>query len=481
MTAALDLAPAARAAWRVSPLGYGIRLSDLKRWRHSAAISRAFVETTQDKAGGRLIVTVPPQYGKSEIVSVHGPAWALDHHPRKRLVIAGYEHNFARRWGGKVRDLIANHPDEFRVRVTGGTRAAAGEWTTTAGGGLFCTGIGGPLTGRGADGMIIDDPFKNWAEAASPTIRDNVWEWWRSVARTRLQPGAWVVVCMTRWHEDDLVGRLTNPAKNPDAARWRVLRLPALAEEPDDRLPGFDPTGRQPGEPLEPRRYSLEEVQSLTRDLGPYLAAGMLQQRPSPEEGGVFKRSWWRYYDRMPQPHTFDLVWASWDMAFKDTATSSYVVGQVWGLRDADRFLLDQVRGRMGWLETKAAVSQLHAKWPRAVPILVEDKANGPAILAELGATIPGLEPFSPGQDSKYVRALSISGYVSAGNVWLPSPELADWVLGYVEEHANFPNATNDDQVDATSQALRWLANRMEAAGGPPGDEYDDHRLRGRR
>jgi predicted phage terminase large subunit-like protein len=440
----------ARTAWRASPAGYGLRLiPGFQLWRHIAALSKAYV-WAMTTPGARLIVNMPPQYGKSILTSLAGPVWALDHWPTKRIALASYEANFALRWGRQVRDLIVANPTDLRVRIRGDAAAAAGDWETTEGGGMLTTGAGGPLTGRSVDAMIVDDPHKNWQEAHSALIRDNVWDWWRSTVRTRLQPGAPVIVVATRWHAADLAGRLTDPKENPDFDRWRVLRLPAIAEGDDD------PLGRREGEVLEPRRFSTAEVLSFRRDLGSQLFAGLYQQRPSPAGGGIIKRSWWKWYSMRPGLPRFDEIIASWDMAFKETATSSYVVGQVWGRIGADIYLLDQVRDRMDFPSTIVAVLNLSAKWPMARAKLVEDKANGPAVIATLARKVPGLIAVQV-EGSKEARLHAVSPLIEAGNVFLPDPVLAPWIGDFVEELSQFPSAPHDDMVDACAQALSRL------------------------
>jgi predicted phage terminase large subunit-like protein len=188
--------------------------------------------------------------------------------------------------------------------------------------------------------------------------------------------------------------------------------------------------------------------------MGSYAAAGQLQQRPSPAEGGILKRHWWRFYREAPRQ--FSEVIQSWDCAFKDTRTSDFVVGQVWGRNGADKYLLDQVRGRMDCPATIQAVKRLSEKWSQAQAKLVEDKANGPAVIATLKHEIAGLIAVNP-EGGKEVRAHAVSAQIEAGNVYLPDPTIAPWITGFIEECAAFPNGAYDDQVDAMSQALNRL------------------------
>lgn len=382
---------------------------------------------------------MPPRHGKSELTSHWFPVWYLDHFPDRNIILTSYEADFASNWGRRVRNSILEHSDQLRVRISEDS-AAANRWVTTEGGGMVTAGIGGPITGRGAHVLIIDDPVKNAEEAHSKTYRDRAWEWFISTAYTRLEPGGSVIIVMTRWHEDDLVGRVLSMTDEV----WEEVKLPAIAEE-------NDPIGRKPGEALWPERYDENELKRIKNTVGSYVWNALYQQKPSPAEGGIFKRSWWKYYSE--PPGEFDEIIQSWDMTFKDTDTSDYVVGQVWGKKGANKYLLDQVRAKMDFPTTIQALRNLSAKWPKARAKLVEDTANGPAVIATLRKEIPGLIPVTP-QGSKEARAYAVSPQVEAGNVYIPDPRRCPWVNDFIEECAAFPNGANDDQVDAMTQAL---------------------------
>lgn len=413
-------------------------------------------------AGGdvsRLIWSMPPQEGKSERVSRRFPAWMLRRTPDLRIAIASYEQRVATRWGRAIRNDIAEHP-ELGLTVRRDT-SAAHEWQLAGHrGGVYSVGIGGALTGRPVDLLLIDDPVKGRAEADSEVYREACWDWWTNVARTRLAPGAPVVLILTRWHEDDLAGRLLVSDRG-----WELVNIPAQAD--DD-----DPLGRVPGEFLvSARGRTPQDWEDIRRDVGERVWSALYQGRPSPAEGALLKRGWWRYYpapmwreqqDGSMHVHDVDQVIASWDMTFKDTRSSDYVVGGVWALRGANAYLLDVVRDRMDFPTTCRAVQALAAKWPQAHAKLVEDKANGSAVIAQLRSVVSGLVPINP-TESKEARASAVSPYVEAGNVWLPDPQLAPWVASFVEECSAFPNGTHDDQVDMATQALARL---MLTGGG---------------
>jgi len=255
---------------------------------------------------------------------------------------------------------------------------------------------------------------------------------------------------MTRWHEDDLAGRLLKEMK-AGGQQWTVLELQAVAGE-------NDALGRKPGEALWPEYGYNEAWAAETKvDVGTYFWNALYQQHPSSPEGEMLKRGWWKFYKAIPAD--LQEVIQSWDMTFKDSDGSDYVTGGVWGRKGADKYLLDQVRGRMDFPTTLAAVKALTAKWPEARAKLVEDKANGPAVIATLKREIPGLIPVEP-RGSKMARVAAVSPEIEAGNVYLPDPSIAPWVNDFIEECSAFPNGKHDDQVDQMSQALLRFSQR---------------------
>jgi len=420
----------------------------------------------------RTIIVMPPQEGKSQRVTRRGVEWLLKHNPDTRVAICSYELSVARRFGRTIRDDVRENPDAFGFTLRRDVSAQA-EWQLLGyQGGVVSVGVGGALTSRPVDLLIIDDPIKDAKQADSETYRDSVWEWWTKTASTRLSPGAPVVLILTRWHDDDLAGRLI---KAEDGHRWKVLRIPAQADH-DPNEGETDPLGREPGEYLASARGRTDDQwEAIKVQAGSRGWQALYQGRPSSATGTIFKRENWRYYDT-PQWITrpdgsrlvtqADDILASWDMAFKDLESSDYVVGQVWIRRGAETFLLDQVRGRWDFPETCRQLIAFSAKWPQALLKLVEDKANGTAVIAALRRTVPGLVPEEP-DGSKEARAAAVSPLQEARQMWLPSPLLDHdpdtgeapyaWVADFVEEHAAFPTGTHDDQVDAQTQANKRL------------------------
>lgn len=389
---------------------------------------------------------MPPQEGKSTRVARDFPLWYLQRRPLARLAIASYGEDLAVRNGKLVRNAIANNP-QLGLTLASGDKAVR-DWRLGNGiGGVRSVGIGGGITGHAVDLLIIDDPIKSQAEADSKTYRESVWEWWRTEAASRLSPGAPVVLILTRWHHDDLAGRLLSEPKST----WRLLNIPAQAEATDDIL------GRAPGEfMLSTRGRTAAEWEIRKAEAGSRTWAALYQGHPSPSEGGMFARDRWRTWNVAPNL-AGAIVCQSWDMAFKGTDNSDYVVGQVWAKIGADLYLLDQVRGRWGFAETCQQMLALTAKWPQAVAKLVEDTANGPAVMDALKGQIGGLIPVTP-QGGKVSRAAAASALQEAGNIHLPAAHAAPWVGDLIEEAAAFPSGTHDDQVDALTQAVTRLA-----------------------
>lgn len=222
-----------------------------------------------------LMVMMPPRHGKSETTSYYTPAWVIENNHHARVILASYEADFAASWGRKVRNLLENNKHELSVRIAGDSSAAE-RWHTTEGGGMFTAGVGGPITGKGGDVLILDDPIKNAEQAYSATYRDKVWDWWGSTFLTRREPGASVIMVLTRWHDDDIAGRVLK--ENGDD--WDVLRFPAIAE-------GADELGRQAGDALWPGRYNAERLASMRRQVGNYVWGALYQQTPPNLEGGA--------------------------------------------------------------------------------------------------------------------------------------------------------------------------------------------------
>jgi predicted phage terminase large subunit-like protein len=448
--------------------------------------------------GARLLISLAPQEGKSQRVTRVSSLWALTRNPETRIGIASYAQSLAEGFGREVRNTITTfNGDEGTLDL--GLRIApdygsAKRWQLDGHrGGIVCVGIGSGLTGRPLDALCIDDPFADAEQAGSAYYRERVWDWWQSVGAPRLAPGAPAIVILTRWHEDDLAGRLVAAE---DGHRWRVINIPALADH-DPEKGQSDPLGREPGEWLQSARgRTVAEWEQIRIQAGSRVFTALYQGKPSPDAGNVWQRQWWRRYQvplwsqhpAVPGaylvPECDELI-MSWDMAFKDTKGSDFVVGQVLARRGADVFLLDQVHKRLSFTDTLTAFTAMVARWPQAVAKYVEDKANGTAVISTLKSKIPGLVPVNP-TDSKYGRATAVAPFIEAGNVFLPAPEIALFdTEAFIDECAAFDNGAHDDQVDAMSQALAellldgngaqawiaWAKRKAEAAAAENGSE----------
>ncbi len=404
-------------------------------WPHLVYAREQIIEALR-KPNARIMLFWPPQHGKSELVTVRLPVYWLEQDPRRRVGIGAYSQNYANTMSRKARRVALERLDLDRGQLG---KTGVEEWATVQGGTFKAVGVGAGITGNPLDGFIIDDPIKDRPQAESQVYRDRCWEWYTDAVLTRLQEGAPLILILTRWHEDDLAGRIL---QSESGSNWTVVKLPALAE-------ADDPLGRAEGEPLCPARFSLEYLLGRRAELGAYSFGSLYQQRPSPAEGGVIKRAWLQYYTELPK--TFDKLIMSWDMSFKDRTDSDWVVGQVWGVVGADFYLVTQVRGHWDFPETVKQVLSLIERYPTAAPRLIEDKANGTAVIQSLRRKVNRLVAVTP-RESKQARLEAVSDFFEAGNVWLP--QNAPWIEDYVEELAAFPNAAHDDQADSTSQAL---------------------------
>lgn len=409
-----------------------------------------------DTPDGRLALSLAPQEGKTSLVVLAGILWSLRRNPDLRIILGTYNQSLGNRNGRLVRNAIEANP-QFGLTIAP-DNGAKHEWSiANHAGGLVSVGRGVGIAGRPADLLVVDDPFKE-GEAQSETIREEAWDWWTEGLATRLAPDATVVVVHTRWHTDDLIGRLLERDKH---AGWSYLNIPAECDQPDT-----DPLGRQAGEFMESaRRRTRQQWEQRKKTAGSRVWNALYQGRPAPSEGGMVKRDWWQYYDQPlwieldnGQRRTLgmDAVLISADLTFKGEDHSDYVAIGVWARRGPNAYLLDQVRGHYDFPETIRRLEALCARWPDAALKIIEDKANGPAVIATLRHRIPGIVAEIP-QGSKVARLAAVSPLIEAGNVHLPNPQLAPWIGDYVEEFAGFPNAAHDDQVDHTTQGLNRL------------------------
>lgn len=422
-----------------------------------------FLESVQAGQSPRLIICMPPRSGKSEISSRRFPAYALGRFPDLNIIACSYSADLSSRFNRDVQRIIDAPPfaeifPDVGLSGRNVRNDARGSYIRTSdlfeivghAGSYRSTGVGGGITGQGADILIIDDPIKDRAEASSETVRNGVWDWYTSTAYTRLSPGGGVIVMATRWHMDDLIGRLIVRSDTGAGDRFAVVSYPAIAEH--------DEPHRRAGEALHPSRYPLARLEEIRRAIGSRDWEALYQQHPVPDGGALFRAEWIRRWTQSSLPPEFDTTVMSFDMTFKETSDSDYVVGQIWGVKGASFYLLDQVRGRMDFVRTRQVFLEFARKWPQCLAKLVEDKANGTAIINSLSSTVTGLIPVTP-HESKEARASAVAPLWEAGNVYIPADTEANWAGDFVREILEFPSGAHDDQVDAMTQALSYLAS----------------------
>lgn len=423
----------------------------------SETVCAALDKFVDDVNGGKrpiLILQAPPQHGKSEMVSRKLPAYLLGINSELRIGAASYSDELANAMAQDVRRNLSSH-EHLRLFPIAAKKGKfdvnrMGEFTAPGGTGSYLgVGVGAGLTGRPIDIGIIDDPVKNEKEALSPVTKEGHWNWYQSVFTTRLSENSGQIVMATSWAEDDLPARIA--AHYRGDSRLTHLLFPAI-NLPDEVA--YD--AKLPEGALVPQLHSIEKLRETKALLSGYWWSALYQQSPKALGGNIFKDFGVQHYLPKDLPAKFDKVVASWDCTFKDTDGTDFVVGQVWGKYGANAYLLHQVRGRLSFSRTVAEVVSLKHLYPSICAILIEDKANGPAVIDVLKSQVPGILPIEP-DGSKEARAHAVTAYWEAHNVWLPSPDVAPWVVEYINEVTRFPAGANDDQVDAMTQALRHL------------------------
>ncbi|MGH7071957.1 MAG: phage terminase large subunit [Acetobacteraceae bacterium] len=411
----------------------------------------------------RLIINVPPRHLKSLAASVALPAWWLGHDPAAQVLCVSYAHDLADKHARDCRRIMQSdwYRALFATRLSA-DRQAVGEFVTTAQGYRLSTSVGGVLTGRGADVIIIDDPLKP-EEALSDRERETVNEWYDHTLLSRLndkRTGA-IVLIMQRLHEDDLTGHVQA------AEEWNTLALSAIAAEDEehccDTAFGSRRFRRRAGEPLHPAREPLAILEELRRTLGPYHFAGQYQQAPAPLGGGMIKGGWFLSYTPATEPTPFDRILQSWDTANKATELADYSVCTTWGLKDRHLYLLHLLRKRLDYPNLKRAVREQVGLYPADV-ILIEDKASGTQLIQELTAEgLYAVTRYAPSGD-KIMRLHAVTAMIENGFVHLPAT--APWLADYLHELTTFPKGRHDDQADSTAQALDWVKQDAIGPGG---------------
>lgn len=417
----------------------------------------------------RLMIFMSPQEGKSVRTSQRFVEWMLTRNPDLRVAVVSYADEMARRWGSDIKlDAVTfdgtDDTIDLGIRLRADSRAA-GRWQIDGHkGGVYCVGVAGALTGKPVDLLVIDDPIKDLEQAQSSAYRERAWRFWQAVAVPRLGPGARCVLIQTRWHEDDLAGRLL---KN-EPGRWRVVSIPAVAESADD------PLGRKAGEPMVSARGDRDWA-AIRSSVGEYVWAALYQQRPAPAAGGLFKRSSLRYWGALPADTTrhgtaggrrvdlggrvvyLDDCWRflTVDLAASTKTSADYTVAGVWAISPVgDLILLDGERGQVEEAAHFNIVRSLRERWA-ADTVFVESRMFGTTLVYDLGQSGIPISELKADTD-KVTRALPAAARADTGRLWLPSA--GDWVPEWVDELLAFPNATHDDVVDVVAYAARVVA-----------------------
>ena len=412
---------------------------DFIEGRHHKIIGEKFNKIAQGKLK-RLIVCLPPRHTKSEFASTFFPAWMMGLRGNLKIIQTTHTAELAVRFGRRVRNIIDSddYQNVFPNLSLEADNKSAGRWTTNQGGESFYAGVGGAITGRGADLLIIDDPVSE-QDALSPTAMDGVYEWYTSGPRQRLQPGGIIVIVMTRWSTKDLVGKVLKKQGDDYADQWEVIEFPAIMPESDT--------------PLWPEFWKIEELLSVKASLPVSIWNAQWMQNPTAEEGSIVKREWWRRWETDVPAYSY--VIQSYDTAFSKKETADYSAITTWAvfeyLDQEQIILLDAKRVRLDFPELKKLAWEEYKYWEPDC-ILIEAKASGTPLTQELrrmGIPVTAYTP-SRGQD-KIARMNSVAPIFESGMVWCPDQDFADEV---VEEMASFPYGDHDDYCDSSTMAL---------------------------
>ena len=394
----------------------------------------------------RTMLLMPPRHGKSLLCTEIFPAWFMGRHPDRSIITVTYGQGLSDDFGRKVRNLITSpvHRLIFPNCQLADARSVR-RFTTTAGGSYYAVGRGGPITGRGAHLLLLDDVLKGSEEARSQVIRQRLHDWFAEDAYTRLQPGGVAINLQTTWHKDDLAGRLLRE----HGSEWHPVILRAIAEQ--------DESFRRNGEALWPERFPLGQLLKIQANIGSKAFGSLYQQRPTADEGTVFKKIWWRYYDGKYGTDDFFRVVYSWDTAYKTGSQNDFSVCTVWGQTRAPfrYYLLGFWRGRVEFPELKRNVIAMAERGPHPSAILVEDEANGQSLIQALKySTALPITAIRVDRD-KLTRAQAATPVIEAGQVFLP--DNTPYLQTFLDEMSQFPVGVHDDIVDSTVQALNYL------------------------
>lgn len=417
--------------------------------RHHAKMADAFERVARGECK-RLIINMPPRHTKSEFASYLLPAWFLGNYPHKKIIQCSHTAELAVGFGRKVRNLVDTDTfhNIFPDLLLSSDSKAAGRWNTSKGGDYFAIGIGGAVTGKGADVLIIDDPHSEQEAAiaeVNPDIYDKTYEWYTSGPRQRLQPGGAIIIVMTRWSKRDLTGQILKDAvANESIGEWEVIEFPAIL--PSDK-------------PLWPEFWELEELLKVKRDVPNSKWMAQYQQNPVSESAAIVKREWWNTWDSDVPPNC-DFVLQSWDTAFEKTQRADYSACTTWGVfykpddngvEQANIILLNAFRDRMEFPLLKQTAIEEYREW-QPDSVIIEKKASGAPLIYEMRAMGIPVQDFTPTRgNDKISRLNAVSDLFASGRVWAPATR---WAEEVIDEVAEFPAGTHDDYVDTVSMAM---------------------------
>jgi len=416
--------------------------------RHHVRMARAFERVTNGELK-RLIINMPPRHTKSEFASYLLPAWFLGKYPHKKVIQTSHTAELAVGFGRKVRNLVdqPTYREIFSGVELQADSKAAGRWATNAGGDYFAIGVGGAVTGKGADLLIIDDPHSEQEAALAeinPDIYDKTYEWYTSGPRQRLQPGGSIVVVMTRWSKRDLTGQVLKAEAQRGGESWEVIEFPAL-------LPS--------GKPLWPEFWSEEELYALREELPNSKWQAQYQQNPVSENSAIVKREWWKIWEE-EDPPSCEFTLMSWDTAFEKNNRADYSACTTWGVfykeddagvMQANIIMLNAFRKRMEFPELKKEAIEQYREW-QPDSVIIEKKATGSPLIYEMRAMGIPVQEFTPNKgNDKISRLNAVSDLFASGRVWAPGTRWADEVI---DEVASFPAGEHDDYVDSVSLAM---------------------------
>ena len=436
--------------------------------KHHGIMAEAFERVASGELK-RLIINMPPRHTKSEFASFLLPSWFLGKYPEKKIIQTAHTAELSVGFGRKVRNLVSSEDFQkvFSTRLSTDSKAA-GRWNTDKGGDYFAIGVGGAVTGKGADLLIIDDPHSEQeAKQGNPAVYDNVYEWYTSGPRQRLQPGGAIIIVMTRWSKKDLSGQILKNSEKDGVNEWEVIDFPAI-------LPS--------GTPLWPAFWKKEELEALKAELPVSKWEAQYQQNPTSEEGAIIKRDQWMIWKEEHAPDC-EYIIQSWDTAFEKSNRSDYSACTTWGVfyhpdKSGDLkpniICLDAFKRRMEFPELKKKAFDMWKEW-NPDTLIVEKKAAGAPLIYELRKIGIPLEEYTPGKgNDKIARVNAVSDLFASGVVWCPETRWADELM---EELASFPNGDHDDLVDASSQALlRFRRGGFIAISSDEADEPMYHR-----